>query len=170
MPLVRIDIVKGVRSPDQVKKLADVVQGVLLDHFNVTPRDRYQVQGTGHKDITQCHSQQTPGRSMTNAKLNTAVTELRAGLLPLCSLRVMGESSSAAKRTSSSTVSHPRNAYPRNPSYFSRANLTRRHFDNNREVSRAHCRKAQHSNDVLDHFSGLESFRISTSRSKVDVN
>ncbi|EXM14735.1 hypothetical protein FOTG_16881 [Fusarium oxysporum f. sp. vasinfectum 25433] len=34
MPLVRIDIVKGVRSPEQVKKLADVVQRVLLDHFN----------------------------------------------------------------------------------------------------------------------------------------
>jgi hypothetical protein len=43
MPLVRIDIVKGVRSPDQVKKLADVVQRVLLDHFNAPPRDRYQV-------------------------------------------------------------------------------------------------------------------------------
>jgi hypothetical protein len=43
MPLVRIDIVKGVRSPAQVKKLADVVQRVLLDHFNAPPRDRYQV-------------------------------------------------------------------------------------------------------------------------------
>jgi phenylpyruvate tautomerase PptA (4-oxalocrotonate tautomerase family) len=43
MPLVRIDIVKGVRSPEQVKKLADVVQRVLLDHFNAPPGDRYQV-------------------------------------------------------------------------------------------------------------------------------
>ncbi|EEU33540.1 uncharacterized protein NECHADRAFT_102921 [Fusarium vanettenii 77-13-4] len=49
MPLVRIDIVKGVRSPDQVKKLADVVQRVLLDHFNAPPRDRYQII-TQHED------------------------------------------------------------------------------------------------------------------------
>jgi phenylpyruvate tautomerase PptA (4-oxalocrotonate tautomerase family) len=43
MPLVRIDIVKGVRTPEQVKRLADVIQQVLLDHFNAPPRDRYQV-------------------------------------------------------------------------------------------------------------------------------
>ncbi|KAH7189883.1 Tautomerase/MIF superfamily [Fusarium oxysporum] len=49
MPLVRIDIVKGVRSPEQIKKLADVVQRVLLDHFNAPPRDRYQII-TQHED------------------------------------------------------------------------------------------------------------------------
>ncbi|EXA32119.1 hypothetical protein FOVG_16601 [Fusarium oxysporum f. sp. pisi HDV247] len=49
MPLVRIDIVKGVRSPEQVKKLADVVQRVLLDHFNAPPGDRYQII-TQHED------------------------------------------------------------------------------------------------------------------------
>lgn len=43
MPLVRIDMVKGVRSPAEIKKLADVVQRVMLDYFKAPPKDRYQV-------------------------------------------------------------------------------------------------------------------------------
>lgn len=43
MPLVKIDIVKDRRTPDQVKKLADTVQEVLITKFNAPTRDRYQV-------------------------------------------------------------------------------------------------------------------------------
>jgi hypothetical protein len=41
MPLVKIDMVKNVRAPEEVKQLADVVQEVLLQKFNAPPRDRY---------------------------------------------------------------------------------------------------------------------------------
>ena len=44
MPLVRIDIIRGVRTPDEVRKLADVVQDTMLANFKAPPRDRYQVQ------------------------------------------------------------------------------------------------------------------------------
>ena len=41
MPLVKIDMIKGVRSPEEIKKLADIVQEVMLQKFNAPPRDRY---------------------------------------------------------------------------------------------------------------------------------
>lgn len=41
MPLVKIDMIKNVRTPQEIKKLADVVQEVLLQKFNAPPRDRY---------------------------------------------------------------------------------------------------------------------------------
>ena len=40
MPLVRIDVVEGRRTPEQLRLLADTVQQVLLDVFAVPPRDR----------------------------------------------------------------------------------------------------------------------------------
>ncbi|KAB8659303.1 hypothetical protein FH972_026192 [Carpinus fangiana] len=43
MPLVKIDMIKGVRSPEDIKKLADIVQEVMLDKFNAPSRDRYQI-------------------------------------------------------------------------------------------------------------------------------
>ncbi|KAL2075886.1 hypothetical protein VTL71DRAFT_829 [Oculimacula yallundae] len=43
MPLVKIDMVKGVREPDEIRKLADVVQEVMLQNFNAPARDRYQI-------------------------------------------------------------------------------------------------------------------------------
>ena len=43
MPLVRIDVVEGRRSPEQLRLLADTVQEVMLDVFAAPPRDRYQV-------------------------------------------------------------------------------------------------------------------------------
>ena len=43
MPLVRVDVVKGQRSNQELRKLADVIQQVLLDTFHAPPRDRYQV-------------------------------------------------------------------------------------------------------------------------------
>lgn len=46
MPLVKIDLIKGVRTPQEIKRLADVVQQVMLKHFNAPPRDRYQVPST----------------------------------------------------------------------------------------------------------------------------
>ena len=46
MPLVKIDMIKGVRSPEEIKKLADIVQEIMLDKFAAPPRDRYQVTPT----------------------------------------------------------------------------------------------------------------------------
>jgi len=43
MPLVRIEMIRGVRTPEEIVRLADVVQEVLLKTFNAPPRDRYQV-------------------------------------------------------------------------------------------------------------------------------
>jgi phenylpyruvate tautomerase PptA (4-oxalocrotonate tautomerase family) len=43
MSLVRIDVVGGRRTPEQVRLLADTVQEVMLDVFAAPPRDRYQV-------------------------------------------------------------------------------------------------------------------------------
>lgn len=42
MPLVRIDVIEG-RSDEELRKLADVVQEVMLDVFAAPDRDRYQV-------------------------------------------------------------------------------------------------------------------------------
>lgn len=42
MPLVRIDVQTG-RTPSELRRLADVVQEVMLDVFAAPPRDRYQV-------------------------------------------------------------------------------------------------------------------------------
>jgi phenylpyruvate tautomerase PptA (4-oxalocrotonate tautomerase family) len=42
MPLVRIDVQAG-RTPEELRKLADVVQEVMLDVFAAPPRDRYQI-------------------------------------------------------------------------------------------------------------------------------
>jgi phenylpyruvate tautomerase PptA (4-oxalocrotonate tautomerase family) len=42
VPLVRIDLVRG-RSPEDVRRLADTVQEVMLDVFAAPPGDRYQV-------------------------------------------------------------------------------------------------------------------------------
>ncbi|WP_448620318.1 tautomerase family protein [Geodermatophilus sp. URMC 65] len=43
MPLVRIDVVEGRRTPEQLGLLADTVQEVMLDVFAAPPRDRYQI-------------------------------------------------------------------------------------------------------------------------------
>jgi phenylpyruvate tautomerase PptA (4-oxalocrotonate tautomerase family) len=42
MPLVRIDVVEGRRTPEQLRLLADTVQEVMLDVFAAPPGDRYQ--------------------------------------------------------------------------------------------------------------------------------
>ena len=42
MPLVRIDLQAG-RSPADVRRIADVVQEVMVDVFAAPPRDRYQI-------------------------------------------------------------------------------------------------------------------------------
>lgn len=42
MPLVRIDVQQG-RTPSELRRLADVVQEVMLDVFAAPPRDRYQI-------------------------------------------------------------------------------------------------------------------------------
>jgi phenylpyruvate tautomerase PptA (4-oxalocrotonate tautomerase family) len=43
VPLVRIDVVEGRRSPAQLRLLADTVQDVVLDVFAAPPGDRYQI-------------------------------------------------------------------------------------------------------------------------------
>ena len=42
MPLVRIDLQEG-RSPEEIRRIADAVQEVMLTHFAAPPRDRYQI-------------------------------------------------------------------------------------------------------------------------------
>jgi phenylpyruvate tautomerase PptA (4-oxalocrotonate tautomerase family) len=42
MPLVRIDVQEG-RTPEELRKLADTVQDVMLNVFAAPPRDRYQI-------------------------------------------------------------------------------------------------------------------------------
>jgi len=42
MPLVRIDVQKG-RKPEELRRLADTVQEVMLDVFAAPPGDRYQI-------------------------------------------------------------------------------------------------------------------------------
>lgn len=42
MPLIRIDVQEG-RSPEQLRRLADVVQEVMLEVFDAPDRDRYQI-------------------------------------------------------------------------------------------------------------------------------
>jgi phenylpyruvate tautomerase PptA (4-oxalocrotonate tautomerase family) len=42
MPLVRIDVQKG-RTPEELRRLADTVQEVMLDVFAAPPGDRYQI-------------------------------------------------------------------------------------------------------------------------------
>ena len=43
MPLVRIDVVEGRRTREELRLLADTVQDVMLQVFAAPPRDRYQV-------------------------------------------------------------------------------------------------------------------------------
>ena len=42
MPLARIDMQKG-RSPEEIREIADTIQGVMEDVFAAPPGDRYQV-------------------------------------------------------------------------------------------------------------------------------
>jgi phenylpyruvate tautomerase PptA (4-oxalocrotonate tautomerase family) len=43
VPLVRIDVVEGRRTREELRLLADTVQDVMLEVFAAPPRDRYQV-------------------------------------------------------------------------------------------------------------------------------
>ncbi|CDZ96968.1 Tautomerase/MIF superfamily [Phaffia rhodozyma] len=43
MPLIKIDLIRGVRSMPEIKKIADVVQEIMLAKFRAPPRDRYQI-------------------------------------------------------------------------------------------------------------------------------
>ncbi|KAH0282187.1 4-oxalocrotonate tautomerase [Aureobasidium namibiae CBS 147.97] len=43
MPLVKIDVIKNVRTLGEIQHLADVIQTVLLNTFAAPPRDRYQI-------------------------------------------------------------------------------------------------------------------------------
>jgi phenylpyruvate tautomerase PptA (4-oxalocrotonate tautomerase family) len=42
MPLVRIDVQKG-RTSEELRRLADTIQDVMLDVFAAPPGDRYQI-------------------------------------------------------------------------------------------------------------------------------
>ena len=41
MPLVKIDMIKNFRTLEEIKKLADIVQEVMLQKLNAPPRDSY---------------------------------------------------------------------------------------------------------------------------------
>ncbi|KAK4542501.1 hypothetical protein LTR36_006753 [Oleoguttula mirabilis] len=43
MPNFNIHMIKGARTPDEIRRLADVIQQCSLDHFNAPPKDRYQI-------------------------------------------------------------------------------------------------------------------------------
>ncbi|KAJ4002740.1 hypothetical protein NW752_009392 [Fusarium irregulare] len=43
MPLVKIHVVKGVRTPEELKRFADIVYDVMLAKFDVPEGDRVQV-------------------------------------------------------------------------------------------------------------------------------
>ncbi|MDM7489738.1 tautomerase family protein [Rhodococcus sp. GXMU-t2271] len=43
MPLVHLHVIENRRTPEQLRRLADVVQDVMLEHFAAPPRDRYQL-------------------------------------------------------------------------------------------------------------------------------
>ena len=43
MPLVHIHVIEDRRTPQQLRRVADVIQDVMLDHFAAPPRDRYQL-------------------------------------------------------------------------------------------------------------------------------
>ena len=43
MPLVKIDLIKEARKPDEIRKVANVVQMVLEKDFNAPKHDRYQI-------------------------------------------------------------------------------------------------------------------------------
>ena len=42
MPLVRIDVIEG-RSDEELRKLTDTIQAVLIETFNTPDLDRYQI-------------------------------------------------------------------------------------------------------------------------------
>jgi phenylpyruvate tautomerase PptA (4-oxalocrotonate tautomerase family) len=50
MPFVKIDVIKGRRSPAQLRTLADTIQAVMLQKFKAPPKDRYQVNTRIHVD------------------------------------------------------------------------------------------------------------------------
>ncbi|SMQ49278.1 unnamed protein product [Zymoseptoria tritici ST99CH_1A5] len=43
MPYFQIHTIRGVRSKEEIRKLADVVQECSLKHFHAPPQDRYQI-------------------------------------------------------------------------------------------------------------------------------
>ncbi|KXT15359.1 hypothetical protein AC579_2208 [Pseudocercospora musae] len=43
MPYFQIHVVRGVRSKEETRELADIVQQCSLDHFNAPSKDRYQI-------------------------------------------------------------------------------------------------------------------------------
>lgn len=43
MPLVHIHVTEGRRTDAELRRFADVVQEVMLDHFAAPARDRYQI-------------------------------------------------------------------------------------------------------------------------------
>jgi phenylpyruvate tautomerase PptA (4-oxalocrotonate tautomerase family) len=49
MPLIRIDVQEG-RTPQELRKLADTIQDVMLEVFAAPPRDRYQIITEHHAD------------------------------------------------------------------------------------------------------------------------
>ncbi|QKX56943.1 uncharacterized protein TRUGW13939_04051 [Talaromyces rugulosus] len=49
MPLVKIDVIKGTRTREEIQKLGATIQRVMIEHFGAPRRDRYQIV-TQHED------------------------------------------------------------------------------------------------------------------------
>ena len=82
MPLVHIHVVEDRRDAAALRRLADVVQSVMLDVFAAPPRDRYQLI-TEHKpghiiaEDTGLGYTRTPTTSLSSRSPNRVVTTIR---------------------------------------------------------------------------------------------
>ncbi|KAI1120154.1 Tautomerase/MIF superfamily [Nemania abortiva] len=43
MPLVKIHVIRGARTPQQLRELADTIQSVMVARFNAPANDRFQI-------------------------------------------------------------------------------------------------------------------------------
>jgi phenylpyruvate tautomerase PptA (4-oxalocrotonate tautomerase family) len=99
MPLVRIDVQEG-RTPQEVRKLADTIQDVMLDVFAAPPGDRYQIiteHPVGHiiAEDTGLGLERTDGiviiqifqQGRSNEQKQAAYTELAKRLEAECGVR-----------------------------------------------------------------------------------
>ena len=95
MPLVRIDVIEG-RSEEDLRRLADTVQDVLVEHFAAPERDRYQVihehragriialdTGLGFERTDESSSSRSPSRAATTAEEGDLRRARRAARGPL---------------------------------------------------------------------------------------
>lgn len=94
MPFVKIDVIRGRRSPEQLKKMGDVIQQVLIDTFAAPERDRYQVcelyLNFYRCDINLCRSSASTSHGKSSAGILVLVLNVRMILSASTFLRKEG--------------------------------------------------------------------------------